>query len=330
MLPTMEARLHLEVTESLSREIGKVFVGQSIQQLNSSPDWGSYSKVILRTGDGEGYEAGDDSGLTLEADCPYANQAIADAVLASLQGESYKPYDGSGAYITPAAEIGDGMSSDGFYSGIYSLSRKFSKISAADIAAPTDTEVQHEFQYVTQSDRRFTRKMKEISAEFAVMADEISAKVSQTGGDNSSFGWSMKVDGMKWYADGSQVMKVDKNGLEVTGTIKGGSVLTGNLYIGGTSIDDKIAASTLRSGAQWPTSSYGETGYTNGGWSLTGGGYGFNFNNATTWNTNVYPNYFKSDYINAVSTLVFQGNACTWQDKTLPDGTSYTFLVKET
>lgn len=273
----------------MSREIGKVFVGQSIQQLNSSPDWGSYSKVILRTGDGGGYEAGDDSGLTLEADCPYANQAIADAVLASLQGESYKPYDGSGAYITPAAEIGDGMSSDGFYSGIYSLSRKFSKISAADIAAPTDTEVQHEFQYVTQSDRRFTRKMKEISAEFAVMADEISAKVSQVGGDNSSFGWSMTVNGMEWYANGNQVMKVDSSGLEVTGTIKGGSVLTGNLYIGGTSIDDKIAASTLRSGAQWPTAASGYGSYTNGGWSGIAGGYVY----ATNSNSGTYPSFFK-------------------------------------
>ena len=284
----MEARLHLEVTESLSREIGKVFVGQSIQQLNSSPDWGSYSKVILRTGDGEGYEAGDDSGLTLEADCPYANQAIADAVLASLQGESYKPYDGSGAYITPAAEIGDGMTSDGFYSGIYSLSRKFSKVSAADIAAPSDTEVQHEIQYVTQSDRRFTRKMKEISAEFAVLADEISAKVSQTGGDNSSFGWSMTVNGMEWYANGSRVMKVSSAGLEVTGTIKGGSVVAGSLTVDGAS----ISPSLFRSGVQWPSSTYGSTGYTNGGYSLTGGGFGFNYNGAAQYGSDNGPAYF--------------------------------------
>lgn len=308
----------------MSRE--KVFVGQSIRQLSSSPDWGSYSKVILKTDEGEGYVAGDDSGLTLEAECPYASQAIADAVLASLQGKSYKPYDGSTAYITPAAEIGDGMTSDGFYSGIYSLSRKFSKVSAADIAAPSDTEVQHEIQYEPQSERKFTRKMKEISSALVQKVDSISAWVQ---GDQK-FEWSLLEDCMEWKANNNTVMKISSAGLEVTGTIKGGSVLTGNLYIGGTSIDDKIAASTLRSGAQWPTSSYGETGYTNGGWSLTGGGYGFNFNNATTWNTNVYPNYFKSDYINAVSTLVFQGNACKWQDKTLPDGTSYTFLVKET
>lgn len=304
----------------MSRE--KVFVGQSIQKLNSSPDWGSYSKVILKTDEGEGYVAGDDSGLTLEAECPYANQAIADAVLASLQGKSYKPYDGSSAYITPAAEIGDGMTSDGFYSGIYSMSRKFSKVSAADIAAPSDTEVQHEIQYEPQSERKFTRKMKEISSALVQKVDSISAWVK---GDQK-FEWSLKEDCMEWKANNNTVMKISSAGLEVTGTIKGGSVVAGSLTVDGAS----ISPSLFRSGVQWPSSTYGNTGYTNGGYSLTGGGYGFNFNNATTWNTNVYPNYFKVNYINAVSTLVFQGNACKWQDKTLPDGTSYTFLVKET
>lgn len=326
----MEARLRLEVTESLSRELGKVFVGQSIQQLSSSPDWGSYSKVILRTGDGEGYEAGDDSGLTLEADCPYAKQAVADAVLASLQGQSYKPYDGSGAYITPAAEIGDGMTSDGFYSGIYSLSRRFSKISAADIAAPTDTEVQHEFQYVTQSDRRFTRKMKEISAEFAVKMDKVYTKVIS---ESSSFGWELTDDNMSWYANGSPVMKVSASGLEVQGKIKASSEIeAGSLTIAGTAIQ----ASTLRSGANsgynWANGEYTSGGYTaasRAAYALSGGLNGYKYGSATTWKTNVYPSYFKADYINAVSTLVFQGNACKWQDKTLPDGTSYTFLIKE-
>ena len=267
----------------MSRE--KVFVGQSIQQLSSSPDWGSYSKVILKTDDGEGYVAGDDSGLTLEAECPFASQAIADAVLADLQGKSYKPYDGSSAYITPAAEIGDGMTSDGFYSGIYSLSRKFSKVSAADIAAPSDTEVQHEIQYEPQSERKFTRKMKEISSALVQKVDSISAWVQ---GDQK-FEWSLLEDCMEWKANNNTVMKISSAGLEVTGTIKGGSVLTGNLYIGGTSIDDKIAASTLRSGAQWPTAASGYGSYTNGGWSGIAGGYVY----ATNSNSGTYPAFFK-------------------------------------
>lgn len=264
----------------MSRE--KVFVGQSIQQLNSSPDWGSYSKVILKTDEGEGYVAGDDSGLTLEAECPYANQAIADAVLASLQGKSYKPYDGSSAYITPAAEIGDGMTSDGFYSGIYSMSRKFSKVSAADIAAPSDTEVQHEIQYEPQSERKFTRKMKEISSALVQKVDSISAWVQ---GDQK-FEWSLKEDCMEWKANDSTVMKISSAGLEVTGTIKGGSVITGTLEVGGANIDSSV----LRTGAQWPSTSYSGS-YTNGDWSLTGGGYGFNYYGAAQYNGS-YPDYF--------------------------------------
>lgn len=267
----------------MSRE--KVFVGQSIQQLSSSPDWGSYSKVILKTDEGEGYVAGDDSGLTLEAECPYANQAIADAVLAELQGKSYKPYDGSSAYITPAAEIGDGMTSDGFYSGIYSLSRKFSKISAADIAAPSDTEVQHEIQYEPQSERKFTRKMKEISSALVQKVDSISAWVH---GDQK-FEWSLMEDCMEWKANNNTVMKISSAGLEVTGTIKGGSVVAGSLTVDGAS----ITPSLFRSGVQWPSSSYGNTGYTNGGYSLTGGGYGFSFNNATSSTSYNWPSFFR-------------------------------------
>ena len=263
----------------MSRE--KVFVGQSIQQLSSSPDWGSYSKVILKTDEGEGYVAGDDSGLALEAECPYANQAIADAVLAELQGKSYKPYDGSSAYITPAAEIGDGMTSDGFYSGIYSMSRKFSKVSAADIAAPSDTEVQHEIQYEPQSERKFTRKMKEISSALVQKVDSISAWVQ---GDQK-FEWSLMEDCMEWKANNSTVMKISSAGLEVTGTIKGGSIITGTLNVGGAD----IAASTLRTGAQWPTAASGYGSYTNGGWSGIAGGYVY----ATNSNSGTYPAFFK-------------------------------------
>ena len=301
----------------MSRE--KVFVGQAVQQLNSSPDWGSYSKVILKTSDGEGYVAGDDTGLTLEADCPYATQAIANAVLASLRGGSYKPYEGSRAYITPAAEIGDGMTSDGFYSGIYSLSRQFSKTAAADIGAPSNTEVQHEIQYVSQSERKFTRKMKEISSEFAVLADKISAKVSEVGGDNRSFGWSMTVDGMYWYANGSQVMKVNSAGVEINGALNATAVITGKLNVGGSD----ITAYDLRTGAEWPYS-YNSPGYTNGLYSLTGGGYGFNFNSASTEGGSAGA-YFKANIINAGASFRLGGYRTYWQEVTI-NGTSYTFL----
>lgn len=299
-----------------------MFVGQAVQQLNSSPDWGSYSKVILKTGDGEGYVAGNDSGLTLEADCPYATQAIANAVLASLQGGSYKPYEGSRAYITPAAEIGDGMTSDGFYSGIYSLSRQFSKTAAADIGAPSDTEVQHEIQYVSQSDRKFTRKMKEISSEFAVMADEISAKVSEVGGDNQSFGWSMTTAGMYWYANGQQVMAANQYGLEIKGTLTSGSVITGDLYVGGTSIGDMINAATLRSGAIWPSSASGYSGYTNALWSSIAGGYVY----ASAQGTSSYPSYFSCGRLRIMTGLTMAGLDWGSQDIVI-NGRTYHVMV---
>lgn len=303
----------------MSRE--KVFVGQAVQQLNSSPDWGSYSKVILKTGDGEGYVAGNDTGLTLEADCPYATQAIANAVLASLQGGSYKPYEGSRAYITPAAEIGDGMTSDGFYSGIYSLSRQFSKTAAADIGAPSNTEVQHEIQYVSQSDRKFTRKMKEISSEFAVMADRISAKVSSVH-ESTSFGWSMTEEGMYWYANGTEVMRANSQGLKIIGTLESGSIITGDLTVGG----EPISAATLRQGASdgydWGTGGGGWGTYASKGlYTLNWSGA---FNSASTEGGSAGA-YFKANIINAGASFRLGGWRTYWQEVTI-NGTSYTFL----
>ena len=227
---------------------GKIYIGQSVQQMETSPDWGAYSKVILKVSDNEAIVAGDDTGLTLEADCPWATQAIADSVLASLQGTTYRPYSASKAYFDPSVELGDAITADGIYSGIYNMQRTLSRTSAGDISAPCDTEVAHEFQYETAQERRFTRMAQEINAEFAVIAGEISAKVSQVGGDNRSFGWSMTESGMSWVANNSEVMRVDSK----------------------------------RTGAEWPYQSYGTTGYSNSLWSLTGGGYGFNFNTATT------------------------------------------------
>lgn len=312
----------------MSRE--KVFVGQAVQQLNSSPDWGSYSKVILKTGDGEGYVAGNDSGLTLEADCPYATQAIANAVLASLQGGSYKPYEGSRAYITPAAEIGDGMTSDGFYSGIYSLSRQFSKTAAADIGAPSDTEVQHEVQYVSQSERRFTRKMKEVNAELTIKMDKIFTQVTS---GTSSFGWELSDTGMVWNSNGSPVMELKDSGLKIWGTLESGSVITGNLYIGGTSVSDMISAATLRSGANsgynWASGYYGSSGLTNWGYSLT---YANNYDNATTSaTTSYYPSYFTANSIYAKSSLsapaIYYSGKLVMQTPIVINGTSYTVLT---
>jgi hypothetical protein len=78
-------------------------------------------------------------------------------------------------------------------------------------------------------------------------------------------------------------MKISSAGLEVTGTIKGGSIITGSLTVGNTSITADTLGSGANSGYNWANGSYGSS---NSRWdySLTGGGYGFDFNDASQYN----------------------------------------------
>jgi hypothetical protein len=160
--------------------------------------------------------------------------------------------------------------------------------------------------------------------------DTIYAKVT---GPSTSFGWELTDNGMVWKSNGGEVMKLDPNGLTITGTLAAHAVITGELEVGGQSMTSYELGSGALDGYSWMNDydyNYGGTSYTGAGYSLGGGLGGFHYGSATSSKTtSVYPAYFKADYINAVSTFVYRGNAGYWQKIDLPNGTSYTVLCKE-
>ena len=84
----------------------------------------------------------------------------------------------------------------------------------------------------------------EVEAELSVQADNIAAKVSQTGGNNTtnSFSWQLNSSGHRWYANGGvdPVVSITGTGLAVKGEINATSGYIGNgssgFTIGSTSI----------------------------------------------------------------------------------------------
>lgn len=317
---------------------GKFYIGSKVDTFDVAPVAGNVVKVVIwidETNYVQSPATGDvGEGITVEVDCPYATQAIADQILTQLQTHNYSPYSASNAILNPAAELGDGITSNGIYSGIYSMSKSFGHDSCTDISAPINMESEHEFQYVTEQDRRFTRQVAKIGSELALKMDSIYAKVVEGVGE---FGWELTSTGMSWKSNGSEVMKLDSSGLTINGQLNAHTIITGYLEIGGQSVTTTMTADTLGIGAQdgydWSnviTQEYGGVGYTGAGYSLGGGLGGFHYGSATSSKTtSVYPAYFKADYINAVSTFVYRGNAGYWQKIDLPNGTSYTVLCKE-
>ena len=214
---------------------GSTSIGKSAATLLVSKTFGAYSKVIINVTAELYYQAGNDTGRTLEIDCPWGTQAMANNLLSSLQGFQYQPFTAESAILDPAAELGDGITVNGIYGGIFKLTLRSGVLHAADVSAPQDEEIDHEYQYTPASERKIERRLNNMQSELSVQADQIAAKVDETGG-NSSFGWELTSAGFKLKSNGSDVMKVDSTGLTVNGDGNfTGTVQAKNIAYGGSS-----------------------------------------------------------------------------------------------
>lgn len=132
--------------------IRKSYIG--LEELGASPP---ISRVILYDDAENAFAAGDESGYTIEGDCAWATQAMAEAVLAQLKGYEYRAYSAEGCYLDPAAELGDPVAVGEVYSVIASIDADCGAAFTADIGAPIDGEVDHEFTYEGETVRRLKR-----------------------------------------------------------------------------------------------------------------------------------------------------------------------------
>jgi hypothetical protein len=218
-----------------------------------------YSKVVIIVSDEIEYSAGTDTGRTLTLNCPWGTQEIANNILQSIKGFQYQPMTAENALVDPSVEIGDGISANGVYSGVYSLETKFNSNLPATVSAPSDEELYEEHTYVPKSEREVTRKFLEFQSQFRiqdgkisaeveerksdteriratleVQADQITAKVNKNDGSSSTFGWALETASWRIFSGSNTVLKADKNGLEVKGVIRatsgeiGGFLITSN------------------------------------------------------------------------------------------------------
>lgn len=241
-----------------------VFIGRSAAGYTSTPELPKYTKVRINVDDDSFYEAGSGDNV-LELDCPWGSQQMANDILESIWEFVYRPYDTEWAKLDPAAELGDGVTINGVFSGIYVNETNFSTLMAARISAPQENSVDHEYPYKSPTDRKTTRQFAETRASLRVNsaniqaevtareasetemraalelhAQEIAARVTQTGGDSSSFGWSLTADGFRLESSGQTVFEATKDGVNVTGQIKATSGYIGSADNGFTITESAI------------------------------------------------------------------------------------------
>ena len=242
-------------TAYLSNTFQNIPVGKQAMEMDISPQFEPYSGVEIITGEDTFVFAGNRSGRVLQIENAWGTQAQANAILSSLTGTGfqYQPFKATGALVNPAAEIGDGVTVNGVYSGIYKMTRSFGSLMFADIEAPQDESIDHEYPFEAKQDRIYKREIADAQASISINenaitaevlrataaegtlssritqnATSINAKVSQTGGDNSSFGWSLLSNKFSMFAGNKEVFKCTSSGVEIQGKITATSGFIGN------------------------------------------------------------------------------------------------------
>lgn len=163
-----------------------VNIAKRAYDVEISQQFDGYSAVRIYVGtDDEGnavvYEAGDTTGRTLEIKNDFGTQQMAEDILADIQGYQYQPLVANSALLDPAAEMGDGVTVNGVYSGVFVRATTFGRLMSSDISAPTEEELTHEYAATdsASTDRKFSRFVRSTRSAISLNATEISEEVTR-------------------------------------------------------------------------------------------------------------------------------------------------------
>lgn len=254
----------------------KVFVGQRAATLSVPPAFDPISKIIILVDSENVYEAGDDTGLTLEVTCPYGTQTLADNLLARYKGFTYQPLEAGDALMDPSAELGDGVTIAGVYAMLAEQELEFDSHLASKVTAPGKQELESEYPFQTevqQLERKIARTRSYIKksneeiklliqeevnglqgafSDLELTLDGLTTRVQDAEGNlaeleltTQEFGVS--IEGLE---NDFTELRLDLDGLTVTdeeGTtkIKGSSIETDTLYVKSANITGTITATAL-------------------------------------------------------------------------------------
>lgn len=199
-----------------------VFVGTKAGGLETSPQFEPISKIILLVDSENYYEAGNDTGRTLEITCPYGTQAMADNLLSSLGGYAYQPATATDALIDPAAELGDAVTVGGIYTVLAQMDTTFDSLMTADIGAPGQEEIESEYPYVSQQQSETNRQIAETRSEIKKTSTEIQLSVESQINDLSA-SIDIRLDSITStiQGQGGQISQINQTLTSINSTIQG-------------------------------------------------------------------------------------------------------------
>lgn len=128
-----------------------VYLGLAVSSLDTSPELAPVSGVILTDPEGRDAGAGNASGYVLKSPCAYSNSGAANLCLFYTSGYIYRPFEARDAHLDPAAELGDLIFFEDDGRQIMNIDWFLGTWITAELAAPVELEVDHEYTTMTQT-----------------------------------------------------------------------------------------------------------------------------------------------------------------------------------
>ena len=207
----------------------KVYLGPNAAEIDYGDTLTRISRVNLAVDSDHIYTSGDDTGRTLEVDCPWGSQEMADSILAKVSSVDYLPYTAGDALLDPAAEIGDGVTVGGIYSQISTSNIEFDRMCVSDISAPASDEIDDEYPYESSAQRAIERKLAYTRSLITKTADEIRLEIENIDGVVSSL--ILTIDGVTITGESGQTMI--KGASIDTSSIQANSITADKLNLSG-------------------------------------------------------------------------------------------------
>lgn len=119
-------------------------------------------------------------GRTLKVEIPWGTQRNADILLSTISDYRYQPFTASKVYLDPAAELGDGVTIGGVTAVLCAQDISYGSLTASNISAPEDEELDHEYTYKTKQERTAARQSAAIRKTEAVTSGRETAERLKT------------------------------------------------------------------------------------------------------------------------------------------------------
>lgn len=199
----------------------------------------SISKVLLFYDDENAFVSENGTaGYTIEVFCPSATQEMADNILASVSNYAHKGFSASDVQLPPIAEMGDWLSINGEWYRMCERDLEFGPASLSNVSAPAENDVDHEYPYLTATQRALNRKVTLGKSYYGTKIDRANGlQITRTNADGTETSRAvMNSDTLAFYdANGNPSIYFDaatgKYNFYGDVTVTGGSININNNFV---------------------------------------------------------------------------------------------------